>query len=247
MTTSAYNKTQLHPETIFEKHVFHRDYFAHYLRWTHVLHFAKMGMKVLDVGCGTGNLLEVFWRNRYTPKRFVGIDVRAQTIQKLNEQWTDKVDFAQFLAMDVVNEVPPDDDWDIICCFEVLEHIGREKGPQFLKNIKQVMKPNTKFLLSTPCYDARVGAADNHIIEGEVGEWTFKDLYKLLEFGFKIKQVNGTFASQKDIRPVLTGHELRVWEDLKKYYDSEIMSVMFAPLHPEASRNCIWTLELSAS
>lgn len=244
MTVDQYNKTQLHPETIFEKHVFHRDQFAHYLRWSHVLHFAKAGMNVLDVGCGSGNLLEVFWRNRYTPKKYVGIDVRGQTIQKLNELWKPKVDFAKFFALDIVKEPPPQDQWDIICCFEVLEHIGRENGPAFLHNIKQVMNPSTVFLLSTPCFDPRVGAADNHMIEGEVGEWTFKDLKKLLEFGFKVHQVNGTFASQKDIRPTLTGHELRVWEDLKKYYDSELMSVLFAPLHPEASRNCIWTLGL---
>ena len=32
-----YNKTQLHPEQIFEKHIFHRDQFAHYLRWNYIL------------------------------------------------------------------------------------------------------------------------------------------------------------------------------------------------------------------
>ena len=61
---SNYNTTQLNPETTFERHVFHRDQFAHYLRWSHILKIAKIGMNILDVGCGSGNLLEVFYRNK---------------------------------------------------------------------------------------------------------------------------------------------------------------------------------------
>ena len=63
--TKEYNITQLSPDVTFEKHVFHRDQFAHYLRWTHVLKRAKIGMNILDFGCGTGNLAEVLYRNRY--------------------------------------------------------------------------------------------------------------------------------------------------------------------------------------
>jgi hypothetical protein len=40
-----YNTTDLDPEATFERHVFHRDQFAHYLRWTHVL---KAALKTAD-------------------------------------------------------------------------------------------------------------------------------------------------------------------------------------------------------
>ena len=60
----AYNTTDLRPDQAFERHVFHRDQFAHYLRWTHILKEAKIGESIVDFGCGAANLLEVLYRNK---------------------------------------------------------------------------------------------------------------------------------------------------------------------------------------
>ena len=60
LNTKYYNTTDLNPESTFTKHVFHRDQFAHYLRWTHILKEARIGETICDFGCGNGNLLEVF-------------------------------------------------------------------------------------------------------------------------------------------------------------------------------------------
>ena len=67
-----YNTTQLNPDQAFERHIYHRDQFAHYLRWTHVFkHVKPLGeKKVLDYGCGSGNLAEVLYRNRYRCKNY---------------------------------------------------------------------------------------------------------------------------------------------------------------------------------
>ena len=62
----GYNCTQLTPQQEFERHIYHRDQFAHYLRWTHVLRDARIGQTILDFGCGSGEMLEVFYRNRYS-------------------------------------------------------------------------------------------------------------------------------------------------------------------------------------
>ena len=43
----VYNTTDLRPDQAFECHVFHRDQFAHYLRWTHVLKEAKIDFRLL--------------------------------------------------------------------------------------------------------------------------------------------------------------------------------------------------------
>lgn len=242
MSKLPYNMTQLHPEQTFERHVFHRDQFAHFLRWTRVLNLAEIGMNILDVGCGSGNLLEVFYRNRFRPKRYLGIDVRKRTIERLDERWSGKVDFASFRVLDVVTDVPPRDDWDIIACFEVLEHIGKDRGSDFLGNVNRCMEEKTVFLLSTPVFDQKTGAAGNHIIEGQVGEWGFHELKSELERHFTIQDVHGTFASKRDVVPNLTPAQLEVYQQMGRYYDPNLMSVIFAPLHPEHSRNCIWTL-----
>jgi len=128
-----YNTTQLNPETSFEKHVFHRDQFAHYLRWSHVLKIAEIGMNILDFGCGSGNIYEVFYRNKFAPKRFLGLDIRKQTIEK------NKIKFpkAEWGDEDLVNmKQNYGNDWDIITSFEVLEHIGKNNGDKFLQNIR---------------------------------------------------------------------------------------------------------------
>ncbi len=64
MKKHNYNITQLHPDKCFERHIFHRDQFAHYLRWTHILKESNIGETIVDFGCGKGNLLEVLYRNR---------------------------------------------------------------------------------------------------------------------------------------------------------------------------------------
>lgn len=243
---SNYNTTQLNPDTTFERHVYHRDQFAHFLRWTHVLNLAKIGMKVLDAGCGSGNLYEVFYRNRFSPTRFVGVDVRGQTIKKNQEKFP-KVEWE---TKDLVNDELPKDDWDVITSFEVIEHIGKTNADKFLRNIKNVMNDKTTFLLSTPCYDAKVGAADNHTYDCGDGngvipqEHTYEDLKKLLEEHFIIEAHYGTFASIKDYKDLLTGWQLEMFEKLKDYYDSNILSVMMAPFFPAQARNVLWKLKL---
>jgi len=239
-----YNTTQLNPETTFEKHVFHRDQFAHYLRWTHVLKLAKIGMNILDFGCGSGNLYEVFYRNRYSPKRYLGLDIRKKTVE-INKS---KFPKAEFEAIDLIGDVDFGTDWDIITSFEVAEHVGKQNVPKLLENIKKHCNEKTIVLISTPCYDEKVGAAANHIYDGgdERGvapqELTFNELRSEINKLFKIEKVYGTFASQKDYKKYMQEWQERMFDYLSEYYDSNLVSVMMAPFFPELSRNCIWKL-----
>ena len=129
-----YNKTQLTPQQEFERHIYHRDQFAHYLRWTHVLKEAKIGQTVLDFGCGSGEMLEVFYRNRYRPAQYVGLDIRTSQIDKNNEKFG-KLDFATFKQADLCQDVELGEKFDVVTCFEVFEHIGHANADAFLKNI----------------------------------------------------------------------------------------------------------------
>lgn len=241
-----YNKTQLNPNTTFERHVFHRDQFSHYLRWTHVLKRAKIGMNVLDFGCGSGNLAEVFYRNKYAPGFYLGLDVRPQTIKKCEEKFK-MCSWAHFFTSDLCSKdfkLSTDVSWDIVCCFELLEHVGKNNAVQILENIKNHLNDDTVFLLSTPCYDAQVGAADNHMIDGEVGEFTYEELKKTLgDLNFTIVNHWGTFASQKDYKPFMNDWQQKYYEKAHEYFDSNILSNLMAPLFPEHSRNCLWELK----
>lgn len=241
-----YNKTQLTPQQEFERHIYHRDQFAHYLRWSHVLKNAKIGQTILDFGCGTGEMLELFYRNKYKPKQYLGLDIRKQTIDENNEKF-EKLDFAEFRQADLCQ---PDLDlgqtFDIITCFEVIEHIGHANADAFLDNIAYHCDENTVVYLSTPNYDPHVGAANNHLLgpNKEVGEWDHFELQEKLEEYFVIEKKYGTFASIKDYKEDLTGWRKEAFEELRKYYDSNLLSNMMAPMIPaEHARNCLWVLK----
>ncbi len=239
----SYNKTQLNPDTTMERHVYHRDQFAHYLRWTHVLKLAKINMNILDWGCGSGNLLEVFYRNKFKCKNYLGLDVRPQMVKSCNEKYK-MVDWARFKTADLCqkNLQNINIEWDMICSFEVIEHIGKHNAEVFLNNINLSMDENTVLLLSTPCYDENVGAANNHIIDGEIGEFGYDELKKILEDKFIIEKVYGTFASQKDYKVHMAKSQLEFFNQVHEYFDSNILSNLMAPLFPEHSRNCMWKL-----
>jgi hypothetical protein len=98
-------------------------------------------------------------------------------------------------------------------------------------------------LISAPCYDETVGSADNHTINGQICEFTYDEMRILLSSRFDIIDVFGTFASKKDYYDMMDSkyEGLQHFYDLlHKYYDSNMLSVIFAPLFPEKSRNCLW-------
>ncbi|MDO8623083.1 MAG: methyltransferase domain-containing protein [archaeon] len=244
-----YNITQLHPEIAFEKHVFHRDMFAHYLRWSFVLHISEIGNKVLDFGCGSGNLAEVLYRNKFKASRYLGLDIRKQTINKACDKFKD-VKWIEFQEADLCGNLEEvknlKDEWSIISSFEVAEHVSRTRAPKFLDNIKNLASKNTIILISTPVFDEKVGAAANHTYDGNDGfgvrrqEFTYDEFKELLEERFIIEEVFGTFSSQKDYKYKMNEHQKWMFEQLKKYYDSNLISIIFAPMFPLQSRNCLW-------
>lgn len=238
-----YNKTQLYPQTTFERHVFHRDQFAHYLRWSIVLRKAKIGMKILDLGCGDGNLAEVLYRNRYKAKQYLGIDIRHGAVSKAKQRF-ENVPWIEFKQNDVCKPRFYGK-FDIIACFEVAEHLGKSNIKKLIETIKINADKNTKILLSTPCYDESVGAAANHMIQGEVGEFTYDEMKDTLCSEFNVINNYGTFASVKDYKKRMSQCELSVYSRLYEYFDSNLLSVIFAPLYPQYSRNCLWELELN--
>lgn len=245
-----YNCTQLTPQQTFERHIYHRDQFAHYLRWSHVLKNAKIGQTILDFGCGSAEMLELFYRNRYRPKRYLGLEIRDKQVEANKEKFA-SLDFAEFRQVDLCQpELDLGETFDIITCFEVMEHIGHENADTFLDNIAYHCNENTVVYLSTPNYDPQVGAADNHMLQKadgtvEVGEWDHFELEKKLSEYFVIEKKYGTFASQRDYKDDLKDWQIPMYEALKDYYDSNLIANIMAPLIPaEHARNCIWVMKV---
>ena len=249
--SKKYNTTDLDPQTTFERHVFHRDQFAHFLRWTHILKEAKIGETIVDFGCGKGNLLEVFYRNKFKCKKYIGIDIRKKTIEQARQKF-EIVDWAEFYDDDLVEPKLNYTSFkaDKVCSFEVAEHVGKQNIQKFLKNFMACGKKDAKYYLSTPNFDPVVGAAGNHTYDSgdergiAIQEFEHKELEKhILKAGFIIVSKYGTFASVRDYKPLMNDWQKKMFNALKEYYDSNLISNIMAPFFPEHSRNTLWVLK----
>jgi len=249
-----YNTTDLNPERSFERHVFHRDQFAHYLRWSHIIKELKKGETVCDFGCGSGNLLEVIYRNCLFRKNkdevtnYIGIDIRDKFKEKLKE-----LDWAKFIVEDLVNPQNNTDfksiKADRVVSFEVLEHVGKQNADKFMKNFLDCGKPDALFYISTPNYDEKVGAANNHTYDSGDGrgiaiqEFSYNELKELFSKHAVIVDTFGTFASVRDYKPFMNEWQKNMFDELKKYHMPCLVANLMAPFFPEQSRNTLWKLK----
>ena len=143
-----------------------------------------------------------------------------------------------FEKCDFVKTALPKPSFDVINCLEVLEHVEADHAYAMMQRMNNLLKKDGVCFLSTPCYDMKMGAAANH-----VNEMTYDGFMAIiLSAGFKIEQVWGTFASQKDYKALMSEPELELFQRLATYYDSNIVSCLMAPLFPQHSRNCLWRL-----
>lgn len=249
------DKTFLSIDTAERRGFLHRDYIAHCFRWSHVVKYisslrgsdGKYG-SILDVGCGKEiPLFKTLYSSRMMVDRYVGTDVRPLSLPddiKMENLMAKGIDI-QLIGGKVFSKAEVQGRFDVATCFEVIEHMEPEEGLLTLQKIRHHLKEDGVLFLSTPNYDQKVGPADNHVCEYDYSAMEALVLYA----GFKIKNVYGTFASQRDYKDALQQYVglPTIFERLREYYDVNVLSTIFAPLFPEESRNCLWELMIQDS
>lgn len=234
------NTTSLNVPNAVNRNVFHRDMLAHWLRYQYVTKCVKRGEdKVLDLGCGEGNCMMAMYANMLGPKEYMGVELRKTLLQKNAETYHPNFP-VHWINADLTKEFPESVKTfnpDMITCFEFLEHIPEQEVAPFLERLRNFAARD--ILISTPVFNG-ITKADNHVKEWEFNELadvlkkTLGDLYTI--------EVYGTFISKADFKQVATAEEIRLYEALSEYYNASVLSIMFAPLYPAASRNCLWHL-----
>lgn len=232
----------------------HRDYIAHCFRWSHVIKKLMQSgryksARILDIGCGRElPFAKTLYSSKMIPELYIGIDAG-----KMNDEDIEAVGKGK---MGPVTYLFPNTLWDStfpdrapimkdklitdIICFEVAEHVEPEMLKDMLQAMRAVLDPKIgRVWISTPCYDWKSCAA-NHVNEMTYGAFGAM----LSEAGFYIVDQHGTFASMSDYRPHMSPAYQEVFNDLREYYDSNVLSTIFAPMFPAYSRNCLWELRI---
>ena len=233
-----YDTTQLHEAG--HGRTLHRDYSAHFFRWSFARRFVSIKDNVLEVGCGEDKPLSKILTGGAAPhvNKYVGVD-----LNKLKPSNSQRLQFlGEFNFVERHKELlkTRPEGWDVVVNYEVIEHMKVEHGAKLLKAMLACLKPGGVLLLSTPVYDGKRHAA-NHI-----HEYTVPELQKAIEkAGFKVERRFGTFMDIKHIGKVdPTGVSkaavLEVRKALEQYFDNDAISNIFGPLHEDHARNNLW-------
>lgn len=230
--------------------ILHRDYSAHFWRWSFARRFVSMKDNVLEVGCGpewplakilTGGIQRLV-------NSYVGVDLNK--VKPTNSQRIAVLGEFDFVRR--WRELEFDGGYDVIVHYEVIEHMKVVHGRALLKACHALLRSEGIMLMSTPCYDG-VRHAANHIHEYDVDE-----LRRYVEAaGFDVLNRFGTFMDIKHIGkelPTLPAdcnlqpENLRkavqiVKQRLEQYFDNDAISCIFAPLYPDTARNNLWVCQ----
>lgn len=153
---------ELYNEAYYAKYGWSRDQYGYTQAW--LSHFAGLATrivrdfspkKVLDAGCALGVLVYQLRRMGVDAR---GIDISKYAIENVNP------DIAPFCQQKSISERLAED-YDLICCIEVMEHMTHEESMQSIENICA----HTKSVLFSSSPDAY--GDPTHINVHSTGEW----------------------------------------------------------------------------
>jgi SAM-dependent methyltransferase len=137
-----------------------------------IVELVPPGARVLDIGCGIGEILSMLRQTRQC--RCAGMDISPAAIRKLLLAGIEG-------KVSALPEVPfPSASFDAVLCTETLEHVSNVN--RSLAEIRRVLKPGGLFLASVP-------NGENDRDEAHVHRFHQRDLERLLRREFEIDSI----------------------------------------------------------
>jgi SAM-dependent methyltransferase len=133
----------------------HREFIQYFVR-------PHKGARVLDVGCGTGDLLGCLNEVEY-----VGLDFNEDYIATAQERHSSKGAFlvgnAETLANQIVGK------FDFILAIGLLHHLDDRGASSLLESISGALTPDGKFFSIDPCFDSTQNALQRWMVSKDRG------------------------------------------------------------------------------
>jgi trans-aconitate methyltransferase len=135
--------------------------------------------RILDYGCGTGKIAYLL-QQRYQDKEIFGADVSDAALDYCRKRGLTNI-------FDLKNEKLPQNTFDLIICFEVLEHIEDEM--EFLAQVKELLRTGGMIFMTVPAYDFLWSGED--YVSNHVRRYTRKQIkQKIGQAGFRTSKVS---------------------------------------------------------
>jgi 2-polyprenyl-3-methyl-5-hydroxy-6-metoxy-1,4-benzoquinol methylase len=150
--------------------------YEHLPRYAFASTFAK-NAKALDFGCGTG------YGSKYLSNvaaSVVGLDISEEAISWAKEMHRNPG--LQFERRSDLGQGMEPHSFDLVTCFEMIEHVNHEMQIATVSSIANLLKPEGKLVISTPDPQFTAPYGDNPYHLREMTEVEFREL---LEVSFK--------------------------------------------------------------
>lgn len=150
------------------------------------------GSTILDIACGTGYGTNIMFQ-RHKDTVFFGCDIDDSAINYAKNNYPSQITFKKCSAYDTGFE---NNFFDTVVSFETLEHLSN--GDSFMKEIKRILKPNGKFICSTPnrSFGERLGSTkEKPLNPHHISLYYHNDLTSLLSSYFANVSILGQTES----------------------------------------------------
>jgi 2-polyprenyl-3-methyl-5-hydroxy-6-metoxy-1,4-benzoquinol methylase len=189
---------------------------GHYYLFNWIKPFMKKNSKILDIGCWSGPLEELFSQEKC---HVTGIDIEDEPIEYARKKFPNFT----FLKASIIDPLPlRKKTFDIAAYFMVIEHIPKGTELDSLIQINRVLKSSGQLFINTMSYNVLSNLLDPMFFLGH-RHYTRKELTRLLKkSGFSIKEIKyngGLFTTLHIFLLYFFKHVLKKQEPRNKILD----------------------------